>query len=469
MAKEADGEFIKKLEAWTEARREELVADLIGLVNIRSVREAPTPGQPFGPGPAAVIHRGLEMGKRYGFETENDEYYSLSFILKGRTEKELGIISHVDVVPEGNGWTYEPYQAKVVDGYVVGRGSGDDKGPSVAALYALRALRDLDAGLSHSVRLIWGANEESGMEDVKHYLKTHTRLPDFTIVADGGFSVNIGEKGGLSADLVFDIGPDSGILDFRGGVARNAVPDYAFMVLKAELAGVEAALRGKDAAVSGEDGAVKVETRGVARHAARPEGSVNAIQKLARIVTGAKLLEGRAREAVECIARTFSDYYGAGLDIASEDDISGKTTHVGGLIRFEGEKLIQNFDSRVAIRTDPASLIPKLEALGKEKGFGAENIRTSPSRYDPPDSPPVKVLFETGKEFLGDRLKPPATSGGGTHAKFFPRAIPFGAGFPPPEPFGSAHAADEAAAIDDLLKAAQIYAVDLIRLDKLYV
>jgi succinyl-diaminopimelate desuccinylase len=468
MAKEPDEEFIKKLEAWTEARREELVADLIGLVNIRSVREAPAPGQPFGPGPAAVIDRGLEMGGRYGFETENDEYYTLSFILKGRTEKELGIISHVDVVPEGNGWTYEPYQAKVVDGYVVGRGSGDDKGPSVAALYALRALRDLDAGLSHSVRLIWGANEESGMEDVKRYLKTHTSLPDFTIVADGGFSVNIGEKGGLSANLVFDIGPDSGILDFRGGVARNAVPDYAFMVLKAKLAEVQAALGGKDAAVSGEDGAVKVEARGVASHAARPEGSVNAIQKLAQIIADAKLLEGRAREAVKCIAGVFSDYYGAGLNIASEDDISGKTTHVGGLISLEGERLIQNFDSRVAIRTDPASLIPKLEALGREKGFSVENIRTSPSRYDPPDSPPVKVLFETGKQFLGDRLKPPSTGGGGTHAKFFPRSIPFGVGVPPPAPFGSAHAANEAAAIEDLLKAVRIYAVDLIRLDKLY-
>jgi succinyl-diaminopimelate desuccinylase len=472
MAREPDVEFIKKLEAWTEAHREELVADVIGLVNIRSVKEAPADKQPFGPGPAAVIDRGLEMGNRYGFETENDEYYTLSFILKGGTEKELGIISHVDVVPEGNGWTYEPYNARVVDGYIVGRGSGDDKGPSVAALYALRALRDLDAGLSHSVRLIWGANEESGMEDVKHYIKTHALLPDFTIVADGRFSVNIGEKGGLSADLVFDTGPDPGILDFSGGVARNAVPDYAFIVLKAELAKVQAALDGKDAAVSGEDGAVKVEARGVASHAARPEGSVNAIQKLARIITGAKLLDGRAYKAVECIAEAFSDYYGAGLDIASEDDISGKTTHIGGLIRFEGGKLIQNFDSRVAIRTDPASLIPRLEALGKEKGFTVENLRSSPSRYDPPDSPPVKILFETGKQFLGDKLKPPATTGGGTHAKYLPRSIPFGAGFPPAEgekrKFGSAHAADEAAAIEDLLKAVRIYAVDLIRLDKLY-
>jgi succinyl-diaminopimelate desuccinylase len=472
MANGTDGEFLEKLAVWTDARRGELVSDVIKLVNIRSVKEAPAPNQPFGPGPAAVIDQGLELGKRYGFETENDDHFSLSFILKGNTEKELGIISHVDVVPEGNGWTYEPYNAQVVDGYIVGQGSGDDKGPSVAALYALRAIKELNVKLNHSVRIIWGANEESGMEDVKHYLQTHAQLPDFTIVADGSFAVTIGEKGGFSGDLVFDIGTDSEILNFSGGVARNAVPDYAFIVLKGELTGVKAALAGKDAQVSGEDGTVKVEVKGVASHAARPEGSVNAIQKLARIITDAKLLSGKAYEAVKFIAEAFSDYYGEGLDIAGEDDISGKTTHIGGLISFEEGKLVQNFNSRVAIRTDPAALAPRLEALGRKKGFTTANIRLGPSRYDPPDSPPVKILMETGKLFLGDKLKPPATTGGGTHAKYFPRSIPFGAKSPPDgtekEQFGSAHAANEAIAIEDLVKAVQIYTVDLIRLDELY-
>jgi succinyl-diaminopimelate desuccinylase len=475
MAGRISGDFLEKLKAWAEAHRQELVEDVIGLVNIRSVQEAPEGDRPFGPGPAAAIDRGLELGKKYGLETENDGYYALSFILKGGTEKELGIISHVDVVPEGNGWSYEPYNAKVADGYIVGRGSGDDKGPSVAALYALRALKELEAPLGHSVRVIWGANEESGMEDVKHYLKTHANLPDFTIVADGDASVNIGEKGGLSADLVFDLGADSGLLDFSGGVARNAVPDYAFALLKADLAGVKTALTGKDAEVSGADGAdgaVKVAARGIASHAARPEGSVNAIQKLAGIISGAKLLSGKAGEAVKYIAEDFADYYGAGLDIASEDAVSGKTTHIGGLIRFEGGKLVQNFNSRVAIRTDPATLVPRLEALAKKQGFAVENLHLGPSRYDEPDSLPVKVLTETGKLFLGDRLYPPGTTGGGTHAKYFPRSIPFGAnvraGEGEAKPFGGAHSANEAAAIDDLLTAVQIYAVNLIRFDEVY-
>jgi succinyl-diaminopimelate desuccinylase len=472
MAEGINGDLLEKLKAWTEAHRPELIEDVIGLVNIRSVQEAPAANQPFGPGPAAAIDRGLELGKKYGLETENDGYYALSFILKGDTEKELGIISHVDVVPEGNGWNYEPFNAKVEDGYIVGRGSGDDKGPSIAALYALRALKELGVELNHSARVIWGANEESGMEDVKHYLKTHLNLPDFTIVADGGASVNIGEKGGLSGNLVFDLGTDSEILDFSGGIARNAVPDYAFVLLKAELAEVKTALAGQDVEVSGTDGAVKVQARGIASHAARPEGSVNAIRKLAGIISDAKLLSGKASEAVKCIAEVFADYYGAGLDIASEDDISGKTTHIGGLIRFEGGRLIQNFDSRVAIRTDAATLVPRLEALAKKRGFTLENLHFGPSRYDEPDSLPVKVLMETGKLFLGDRLYPPVTSGGGTHAKYFPRSIPFGANVRAKEgekkPFGGAHTANEAVAIEDLLTAVQIYAVNLIRFYEVY-
>jgi succinyl-diaminopimelate desuccinylase len=472
MSSETEGAFLKELAAWTESHREELVSDVINLINIRSVKGMSAPQQPFGPGPAAVIDHGVELGKRYGFKIENNDYYCLSFILKGNTEKELAILSHVDVVPEGNGWTYEPYKAQVVEGHIVGRGSGDDKGPSLAALYALRALKELKVQLNHSIRVIWGANEESGMEDVRHYLQTHKQLPDFTIVADGDAVVIVGEKGSLRGDLVFDIGTDTELLDFSGGVAGNAVPDDAFIVLKAELGMVKAVLAGKDAQVSGEDGSVKVEAWGVASHAAQPEGSVNAIQKLARIVTGAKLLCGKAYEAVAFIAEAFSDYYGAGLDIACEDDVSGKTTHIGGLICFKDGKVIQNFNSRVAIHTDPASLVPRLEALGRKKGFTIENIHLRPARYDPPDSPPVKLLSETAKLFLGDELKPPIVIGGTTHAKFFPRSIPFGAKVPRNETgkarFGSAHAADEAIAIEDLVMAVRIYAMDLIRLDKLY-
>jgi succinyl-diaminopimelate desuccinylase len=310
------------------------------------------------------------------------------------------------------------------------------------------------------------------MEDVKHYVKNHPQLPEFTLVCDGEFSVCIGEKGNLSGDLVFDIGTGSNLLDFTGGVVGKAVPDRAGILIKADLTKVQESLRGADVTISGGDRGVKIETTGVAGHAARPEGTVNAIQKLARYVTDAKLLTGNAYEAVKFIAEAFADYYGAGLGIASEDAVSGKTTHIGGLIRFEDGKLRQNFNSRVAIKTDPASLIPKVRELAEKNHFVIENLRNAPPRYDDPESPQVKLLLKTAKQFLGDDIKPPFTTGGGTHAKHFPHSIPFGAKIPlkegAPKKFGGAHAANEGVPIADLLQAVKIYVVTLIRLDELY-
>ncbi|MDR2102356.1 MAG: Sapep family Mn(2+)-dependent dipeptidase [Treponema sp.] len=472
MGKDSDQKFLGELEEWTRAHRDELAADVISLVNIRSVKEPPREHEPFGPGPARAIDRGVELGKKYGYETENDDYFTLSFLRKGKTEKELGILGHIDVVPEGNGWTFEPYQGLIRDGYIIGRGSGDDKGPSVAALYTLRALDDLKVELNHGIRVIWGANEESGMEDVKHYLKTHTRFPDFTIICDGEFPVCIGEKATLSGDLVFDIGEDSNLLDFYGGVAGNAVPDRAFLTIKADLEQVKTSLAGTDAEISGRDGEVKIEVRGIAGHAAHPEGTVNAIQKLAAHVSAGQLLTGKARGAVQFIAEAFADYYGAGLGIAHEDEVFGKTTHIGGMIRFEGGRLRQNFNSRVATRGDPADLLPGLYALAEKHHFVTENIRHGLSRYNAPDSPPIQVLVKTARQFLGEDLKPPYTTGGGTHAKYFPNAVPFGAKIPEPEgapkKYGSEHEADEGIPLEDLLQAVKIYTVALIRLDELY-
>ncbi|WP_250229792.1 Sapep family Mn(2+)-dependent dipeptidase [Anaeropeptidivorans aminofermentans] len=463
----------ERLSKWVNEHRNELVQDLISVVNIRSVREAAAGNSPFGEGTARVIDKGLELGNKYGFETENDDYYSVSFIRKGKSKRELGIIGHIDVVHEGNDWTFAPYNAVEKDGYVIGRGAGDNKGPSVAALYVLGALDELNIELDHSVRVIWGANEESGMEDVKHYIKTHPDLPDYTLVCDSEFPVSIGEKGSISADLVFDIGDDSNILDFSGGLSSNAVPDYAAIVLNANLQEIKNALKDKAVEISGEDGRVHISARGIAGHAARPENTGSAIQKLAQFVTDGNVIKGKkAYDAVKFIAEAFADYYGEGIGFAFEDEISGKTTHIGGIIKLENRKLRQNFNARRSIGSNADELLKNLYKIGEEKGFTVENLRQSPTRYDDPESPQIKILIESAKEFLGEDLQPPFTTGGGTHAKHFPNSVPYGARVPlkagEKSKFGGAHAADEAVRIDDLLEAIKIYISAIVRLDALY-
>jgi succinyl-diaminopimelate desuccinylase len=471
-------EVLAQLEAWVPARRDELVKDLIELVNIRSVCEKDRDGKPFGPGPAAVIDKGVEYGKKYGFTTDNDSYYNLSFLFPGTEPKrELGLVNHVDVVPEGSGWTYEPYNAIEKEGHVIGRGSSDNKGPAVLSLYVLRALRDLGVSLRHTVRVIWGGNEESGgMTDVIHFAQTH-EVPELSLVLDAAFPVCYGEKGILEGELSIRLdepgAASPGIIDFSGGVASNSVPDSAFILLDGDIDVVKKALAGADLTVSGQDGHIKIEAAGVAGHAAFPERSVNAIQKLAAALAGAGLFTGSAQKSLEFIAGTFADFKGAGLGIEETDDIGTSTTHIGGYVRLEDGVLKQNINIRYAIHAQGETVIARIAETAKKAGFSFRVISHSGPRYDDPESPVIRLLTNTANEFLHLDAKP-YFMGGGTHARKLKNAVPYGPGYPMsarPEgeqpKFGTAHGRDESVEIDRLLEAIPIYVITLLRLDEL--
>ncbi|MDR0818668.1 MAG: Sapep family Mn(2+)-dependent dipeptidase [Oscillospiraceae bacterium] len=459
-----DNELLAKLDEWLNVHRAEFVRDVISLVNIKSVRGAAEPGKPFGTGPANAIDKGAELGDAYGYETENDGYYTLSFLRKGKTNRELGIIGHVDVVPEGSGWTFEPYNAIERDGWIIGRGSGDNKGPSVAALYVLRALDALGIELNRGVRVIWGADEESDMGDVKHYVETRSEFPDFTIVCDAGFSVSIGEKSVFVSTLVYDIGADTNLMALNAGSATNAIPDYAEITYTGKP---PQATEGIDIKTNGY--LITLSARGDAGHASRPEGKTNAIYALTKAVTDAKLLTGKAYDAVKAISEILSDHYGVGVGIESEDDISGKTTHIGGIIKYENGKISQTIDARCVIKMDVNDIAERLKAHVTPMGFTVEDIRVNRSRYTDPESAEVKLLADISRQMLGEHSDEPYIMGGGTHAKYFPNSVPFGPSQSNFEtPYGTAHCADEAQNIDELLTAIKVYVVALMKLDELY-
>ncbi|MDR1204926.1 MAG: Sapep family Mn(2+)-dependent dipeptidase, partial [Peptococcaceae bacterium] len=346
----------QKIDGWLAAHRGALARDIIRMVNIKSVKEDALPGLPYGAGLGRAVDEAAAIGRGYGYETENDGYYTVSFLRKGKREQELAILGHIDVVPEGEGWRFDPYDAREENGYILGRGSQDNKGPAVAALYVLRLLDGLGVELNHSVRVIWGADEESGMTDVVHYTETHGNLPAFTLVCDSSFPVCYGEKGLLTVDLSADIGTDQ-VLAFHGGVASNSVPDSAWIVVKGDARDIQAKLAGYDVETEAADGGARITAKGVAGHAAYPRNSVNAIGKLAGAVAGAKLLTGEAARAVAFLAAALADTGGAGLNIAFTDDINTSTTHVGGYVRFAQGTLVQNINIRYAIHADQEELL----------------------------------------------------------------------------------------------------------------
>jgi len=204
------------VDVWAALHREELVRDLKELIAIRSVAECGEGGYALGTGCHLAAEKLKETAVRYGFETENDDDYTLSVLLPGSEGKrELGILGHIDVVPEGVGWQQDPFHAVEKDGWLIGRGASDNKGPVLMALYVLRCMRELGCTLKSNLRLIAGCCEETDMRDVAHYLERHD-APAYTLNCDGAWAACIGEKGILTANLTQEIA-DGNLLLIGGG------------------------------------------------------------------------------------------------------------------------------------------------------------------------------------------------------------------------------------------------------------
>ncbi len=227
-----DENLQQRINQWIKDYEEDMIQDAIRLVKIKSVSQKGEGGYPYGTGCARVLDTALEIAEKMGFQVENDDYYCGAAYLRGKTDRQLGIFGHLDIVPEGDlaNWDFDPYDAVFKDGYILGRGSSDNKCPAVASLYAMKCIKDLGIPMNHTVLMYFGCEEEAGMSDIVHFLGHH-EAPEFSFTSDGRYSLCYGEKGILTAALTIDIS-GSNLLDLNGGQASNMVPDYAKAVLR---------------------------------------------------------------------------------------------------------------------------------------------------------------------------------------------------------------------------------------------
>ena len=192
----------QKIDAFVAANKEQILKDIATLVSINSVEGAPEEGAPYGAGPRAALDKTLELAAGMGLATRNCENHIGYAELAGAdAEKYLATICHVDVVPEGNGWTEDPFKMEIRDGWMIGRGVADDKGPMVATLYALKFLKEEGVSLRYPIRALVGDNEETHMHDVDYYLANYP-APVFCFTPDAEFPVCNGEKGHFDGKLV---------------------------------------------------------------------------------------------------------------------------------------------------------------------------------------------------------------------------------------------------------------------------
>ena len=452
------------IDAFAEQNRENILRDITRLVAVPSVEGTPEPGAPFGTGPKAALDKALEIAAELGLATHNAEGY-IGWAETGPVaagQKYLATITHTDVVPEGNGWDADPYTVRYKDGWILGRGVADDKGPSILCLYALKYLKDAGVELRYPVRALLGANEETGMEDVEYFEK-HYEMPAFCFTPDAEFPVCNGEKGGFGGELV---SPklDGVIVNFEGGVAHNAVPDRAFCIVKAAPEQIKPV---DGVTVEVENGQTVLRGWGKSGHAAMPQGTVNAIGLIVNTLLQSEICDAAETAYLKVLQTLHADTAGEALGIAADDGLFDPLTIVGGTIAMKDGVVRQSFDCRFPTNTDADKLTATMTAVCGDAAT-LENVNSRVPFYIDANSPAIQVLINTYNEVTGEN-QTPFTMGGGTYARHFPYAVSFGpehVDMEMPEFAGPMHGANEGANFDKLIEALKIYILALLRLEE---
>ncbi len=455
----------ERISRWVDAHREEYLRDVARLVAVRSVGGEGKEGMPFGEGPAEALAEALKLAGEHGFLTRNyDGYVMTADLLPGETA--LDILAHLDVVGEGEGWDTDPYTAVEKDGCLYGRGTDDDKGPAVAALYAMACVRDVAAGeLKKNVRLILGTDEESGSRDIRYYYEREKSAP-CTFSPDADFPVINTEKGGFVGSFRRSWAPSSvlpRVSSLEGGFRINVLPaDAAAVVLgvtKAEAERICAPLAAQlDVAltVTEAPGGVRIAVRGLGTHASTPDQGRNGITALIALLNALPLAKCASAEALRALGELLPHGDGAGkaLGIAMADEISGALTLAFSLFRLTEEGCEGSFDSRAPLCATEENCRSVAEKRFCEAGFDfLGNMR--PPHHTPGDTPFVQSMLRSYELYTG-RKGECIAMGGGTYVHDIPGGVAFGAAMPGFET--NLHSANERMNIADMLTTIKIYA-----------
>ena len=437
----------------------ELIRDLQGCIRIPSVYQADDSGYPYGKPVHECLEFMLKCAADMGFRTHNMDN-QVGWAEYGEGEEMVAVLGHLDVVPEGDGWTVAPYGGEVKDGRIFGRGTMDDKGPTVAALYALKAIKDSGVKLNRRIRILFGLNEETGSADMKYYASHGGEVPVMGFTPDGEYPVINGEKGLINETYTCKFTP-SGPLYLKsmvGGTAHNIVPHFARADFRCEaaLADEIAAMTGEGITVTRTEEGVLVEAAGVSAHGGTPSEGINANGRLAQFM--AKLpLEGQLAVAIRFLAEKIGmEYDGASLGIAMEDDLSGPLTNNFGVMNATENELVVKLNYRYPVTRTYEDCGPRVIELFAEAGFELTGAVRKNRLYMPAESELIQRLMKVYTDATGDYESQPKSIGGGTYAKMLPNVVAFGPIFPGDEV--REHKPDEFMELSRLLDNANILA-----------
>lgn len=450
------------------ALKETMTKTLKDLISFHSVfdEKTVTKTAPFGKNVAGALNFVADLGKKDGFKVTNYDGYVVEIDYDQGQKETVMVLGHVDIVPLGDGWKYPPLGGEVHDNVIYGRGAIDDKGPTVAAYYAMKLIKELKIPLKRKIRMVVGGNEESGFKCVDYYFNKLKRPhPEYGFAPDAEFPLIYGEKGIMNF-VYSGIHKDSVIKSFKGGIASNSVIESAEFVLVPNLnlkTKFESFLKERN--LKGEYHETKTETIlkvvGKAAHGSKPSEGVNAFTHPFEF-----LALNTKSELAAHFGKKLNNYEGLGLGINFKGKKMGDLTLNIGLASYQDNKYQITLNIRYPIEVNPKILVENLQV---SQLHNSKLLSDSKPLFFDLESPLVKTLVSTYQDLTGDKVNLPVTIGGGTYARATKNTVAFGMEFKTRKNNGTGnyHTLNEGLNLDDLVDGTLIYMHALIRLANL--
>ncbi len=473
-------ELLTRVNKRIEENKTEMISSLSKLISIPSVVSDAKGNMPFG----EEVHKAylfmMQKAEEEGFDLFNADNYGGHIDFTGSEDGIVGVVGHLDVVPEGSGWDFEPYGGEIIDGNICGRGTTDDKGPVIASFYAMKALKECGYEPKRTIRLILGLDEETNWHGMRYYLDRVGDKPDLGFTPDGDFPAIHGEKGILIFDMMkkFNHGTIKGLelSSVKGGTAANSVADHARAVLHESAGAGYEHVKEQVAAFRSEKGckinckgigkSFEITVQGVSAHGAKPEQGQNAITMLMEFL-------GRLNFASEDTNDFISFYndrigyrlHGEEMGCAFEDEPSGKLVFNVGMIELDKKTAKLTINVRYPVTMDDEQVYSGIMTVLDKYDIGIVKGKHEAPIYVAEDEPLVQTLMDIYRKHTGDMESKPLVIGGGTYARAVENTIAFGARFPEDEDV--MHQKNEYISIDNMMKLTRIYAEAIYRLAEL--
>ncbi|AHF58016.1 Sapep family Mn(2+)-dependent dipeptidase [Spiroplasma eriocheiris] len=425
------------------------------IIKIPSVRGEKAPQAPFGENTKKVLDFAINLAKELGFKAYQDPENRYGYVEYGTGEKIFAILGHLDVVPTGDltKWEFEPFNPQVKDGKLLGRGSFDDKGPTIINLYALKYLKDNGFEPDYRIRLIFGLTEETDWSSITSYMETEG-TPDLGYTPDGEFPVVYAEKGILNADIV------GGGENFTliGGEAYNSVNDVV-KYQGPEMSKIEAILTAENIENYVEKDMLII--KGKSSHGSLPERGINAALEALNAIAHVNSTSKIAKFVEEHLYRDYS----FSKIFSTMHDESGNLTVNNGIVEINQDKTRLTLNLRVPITYHQEDVVKPLTTELAKFDLQLTDLKWENPVHMPKDSTMIQNIMQVYREVTGDHNAQPLAIGGGTYAKAMPNCVAFGAEFDIEE--STMHAYNEYVKIDDLRKMLEIYTKSIPLLTKI--